>query len=284
MISSPGQRGIAALALAVTLAACGSDKATAPTTDSFEEIIADMSAAREEAAGHDQSDRVMALTFAIGALQLGAPVTSGTVVIDDSAEEFNFTSLALALDGVGDSAETTVTFLLAWRHTNADSLLVAFYTPSRAAGDALRSLFASKGFSRDWGADRSAAVARMIRASGSTALAITGDNVLETVGLIVRDSMWASSAALDDAPSGSATISASGGECHGGGGGGGAEAEDSVLFESSTLVSCASQTVNVTGSARLTRVAPDADGESEHSITIPAQSVAGVRVVMESPQ
>lgn len=280
MISSPGQRGIAALAIAVTLAACGSDKATAPTTDSFEEIIANMSAAREEAAGHDQSDRVMALTFAIGALQLGAPVTSGTVVIDDSAEEFNFTSLALALDGVGDSAETTVTFLLAWRHKNADSLLVAFYTPSRAAGDALRSLFASKGFFRDWSADRSAAVARMIRVSGSTALAMTGDNVLETVGLIVRDSMWASSAALDDAPSGSVTISASGGECHAGGGGGG----DSVLFESSTLLSCASQTVNVTGSARLTRVAPDADGESEHLITIPAQSVAGVRVVMEGPQ
>jgi hypothetical protein len=112
------------------LAACGSDKAAGPTTANNQQIISEMNAALDQAGEDDSFEHYFALQAAIVGLSVGAPVNPGNVTIDGNSYRFSTTSITMEdHDSVTDEVVNRFTLAIGWRHTNGDSLFVAFYAP-----------------------------------------------------------------------------------------------------------------------------------------------------------
>lgn len=275
MTSSCRLRGGALIAAALTLAACGSDKAAGPTTANNPQIIAELRAAYDDANASetDQSTRLAALDFAITALTLGSPVTAGSVTIDGASYPVSLTSYSLEFEN-DQGVTSSISIVTGWRETNGDSLLVLVYSPPGGGLLALHDA-AAPGVAR-LRAPRSlrlADLARMVR-GGTVAKEVTSGNFDLQVAAFVADSgVWEAAGEDGVIHSGSASFSAASGECD----------QDGVdqLGDADNIISCELEKASFGASADLADIGSQ-DGE-DRSLSVDAQSVTGVKVVSQAP-
>ena len=276
MLSTSSLRGTAILAAALTLAACGSDKAAGPTTANNQQIISDMMAAYQAAPDTAPGDQLLALQFAIVSLSAGAPVNPGSVTIGGRSYPFSTTSMTLEFRDVasGDVTERA-TIVTGWRHTNGDSMFVAAYAPdgeivfNRTAASTL--LNRSSG--RTLGM---ASLSAMVRSGNFTVSreATLGPDVAQFLAFIAGDGYWG--ADFDDGiVSGSLSSSQVSGECD-------LAAAGDVGVDTDGAT-CELQKSNVSMQANTW----DARWNEEEgtppagpAFTIPAQAVTGVKFVI----
>lgn len=130
MLTTSSMRVTSLLAAALTLAACGSDKAEGPSTANNEQIIAEMTNTLEQAGNDETFEHFLGLQAAIIGLSAGAPVNAGNITIDGESHHFNTTSITLEEhDSASGDIIERLTLAVGWRHTDGDSLFLAVYAP-----------------------------------------------------------------------------------------------------------------------------------------------------------
>lgn len=276
MLSTSSLRGTAILVAALTLAACGSDKAAGPTTANNQQIISDMMAAYHAAPDSAPGDQLMALQFAIVSLSAGAPVNPGNVTIAGRSYPFSTTSMTLEVrDAQSGDVTERATIVTGWRHTNGDSMFVAAYAPD--GGLVFNRTAASTLLNRSSGRTLGmAGLSAMVRSGNFTVsrAATGGPDVPQYLALIAGDDYW--EADYDDGiVSGSLSSSQVSGECDM------AAAGDVGVDTASTT--CELQKSNVsmqanTWDARWNEV--EGTPPAGPAFMLPAQALTGVKFVM----
>ncbi len=278
MFFSSSMRATAILATALTLAACGSDKAAGPTTANNEQIISEMSATLADTASFDPDTdyyRLITLQLAIAGLSSGAPVNPGNVTIDGRQYRFNTTSIvAEERDSVSGDVLYRMGIVVGWRHTSGDSVFIAAYTtPEAVATDRRTSLslmqqsVASK--------SKLADIAAMIRSgsySVSKSVSAGGPDQPMLLAVYLGGSFYGA-VPEQGVVSGSISYSAASGDCDVTGANNGGAVDISAD-------SCEPVSSNAAMQANtfdpMSETDPPAAGPV---ITIPAQTVVGVRFI-----
>lgn len=273
MFSKSSLRGTALLIAAGMLAACGSDKAAGPVPPDNDQIIAEMTAALDSLAndGTATLEQAMGLEFAIVGLSVGAPVSSGNVTIDGTS--YPFSTTALSIEGQDSTGSDVVngTLVIGWRKTNGDSLFLAAYSPYDTLGSGSLPFFAQPRS----GTLGVAEISRMLR-SGSITVSRASDPVayVPQFFALVADGKVFGSSEEADLVSGSISTSDLAGECD--------LAGLDASGMSDMFTGCSLQRSNIALQAN-TWAADSGAGvpSAGPEITIPAQSVDGVKVVAQ---
>ena len=271
MLSLRSVRYTALVAAALTFAACGSDKATGPTTANNEAIIADLQDAYDASGGidGDESDKLLALSFGITALSLGSPVSSGTVTIDNTRYPFSFTSFSLQVNEA-EGVSNSVSIVVGWRHSNGDSLVAMIYASEGFEIPALRGA-TPVGASqlRAPGSTRLADVARMLRSGKVSREIASGSLDLHVAAFVAGDEVWRADLGSGVLHSGSISATAATGDC-----------DDSglpLVGAGESIVSCEMQRSNFAAGAELVHL--DSEDEDGRALTLDAQAVTGAKVM-----
>ncbi len=279
MLTTSGMRVTALLAGAITLAACGSDKAAGPTTANNQQIISEMSATLADSASFDpDSDlyRVIALQVAIAGLSSGAPVNPGNVTIDGRSYRFNTTSLvAEGRDSVTGDVLYRTAIVVGWRHTSGDSVFIAGFTTDDGLVTDRRT---SVSLMRNSASSRSrienlAAMLRNGQYTVSRSVSPGGPDQPMLIALNLGNRFYGA-VADDGIVSGSSSYASAAGDCDVSGasevGFFGADADSCELVRATTAL-------NANTYDPLSETDPPAAGPV---VDIPSQAVVGVRLVV----
>ena len=275
MLSNSSLRGTAILAAALTLAACGSDKAAGPSTANNAQVISEMQSAMSQMDSNSTLEQGLVLQLAIVGLSSGAPVNPGNVRID--GESFNFSTTSVTLedrDADTDEVNGRVTFVVGWRHTNGDSVFIGAYTSDGGSVFLDRRAPSTRLERSGGGSMDMAGLSRMLQ-SGNFRISRTvapGPDAPVMFGLVLDDKVWM--AQIDHGiSSGSISSSDVDGDCN--------LDELGELAPDPDLASCTLQRSSVSLQADTW----DAYSEEEEpqagpAVTIPAQGVTGIKFIM----
>jgi hypothetical protein len=261
MLSLRSLRSGAIVAAAFTFAACGSDDLTSPDTNN-DALLAEVTAALGQTSESEQPVRFQALGAAAAALTAGAPVTSGTVIIDDDTLAFDLTSVTISYDdGYGPYDQQT--YVVGWRPGNIDSLAVFTYIKGYVAGMRHGPVFGGAMLAgRGGNALRS--VAPMVENGGGTVSKMPYPIDLQSVAFSDGQAEWASNSW--SVSTGSIVYGAASGECD--------DIDPSDFGMEEDLLSCAQQGVSVDGVGQLYEL-PEQE-ETGPVVRLPGQVVGGV--------
>lgn len=279
MFNMSSMRATALLAAAFTLAACGSDKASGPTTANNQQIISEMNATLADTASFDSETdmyRFIALQVAVAGLSSGAPVNPGNVTIDGRSYRFNTMSLvAEERDSVSGDVLYRTTIIVGWRHTNADSVFIAAYTANDGMAMDRRTSVSLMPRSTS-STSQLANVAAMLRSgqySISRSVAAGGPDEPMLMAVYLGDSFYG--AAPDQGiVSGSVSFASEAGDCDLAGASEGGFVD--VDADSCELVR-ANATMNANTFDPMSESDPPAAGPV---VSIPAQAVVGVKLIV----
>jgi len=266
MLSMRSLRSGAIVAAAFALAACGSDELTSPGTNN-DALLAEVTAALARTNGEEQPVRFQGLSAAAAALTAGAPVTSGTIIIDDDTLAFDMTSVTISYDD-GHGPYDQGTYVVAWRPGNIDSLAVFTYVKGYFAAMRHGPAFGGALVAARTGS-AARAVAPLIDGGDGKVSKMAYPIDLHSVAFSDGESEWASD--TWSVSSGSIVYGATGGECN--------DVEPSDFGIEEDLLSCALQGVSVDGLGQLYEL-PELE-TSGHVVRLPGQFVGGVAGVFE---
>jgi len=254
---------------AISLAACGSDKAAGPTTANNAQIVAEMQARLDSSTGLNFGSAI-GFQVAITALSSGAPVNPTTVTIDGKSYRFNSTVMRMETrDSTSGDIIARTGIFVGWRNTTGDSVIVIMFAPN---GEPVGDLRAQESLLRQLGTGASplASFSSAMRAVPRTvSRSISAGPDSPALFIVALDSSLFASSSDSDLASGSISYEAASGEC-----------DLSIIAEyslSDEYDSCAPlrTSLNVT--------AQTSSGSSEEpdgpQVTIPEQRVVGVTLV-----
>ncbi len=281
MLTTRSLRGTALLAAAFTLAACGSDKAAGPSTANNATIISEMNATLADTASFNPSTdmyKFIALQAAVASLSSGAPVNPGNVTLDGRSYRFNTTGLVVEeRDSVSGDVLDRLAIMVGWRHTNGDSVFIALYasdegvlTDRRTSVSLMQSVPSSR--------EKLARVGELLRSGRYTiakSVSAGGPDQPVLVATYLGGSFYGAMSE-DGIVSGSISHSTTSGECD-------LDGAEDADFIGLDAASCEP----VRSNASMTANTYDPTSESEPPaagpvVTIPAQSVFGVKFVVEA--
>lgn len=273
MFTNSSMRVTALLAAAFALTACGSDSAAGPTTANNDQIISEMQTAMGQMDTSTAEEQGLALELAIIGLATGSPVNPGNVSID--GRSYNFSTMSLTIeerDSASDvSGRTTV--VVGWRHTNGDSVFIAGYAPD-AGGIFLDRRAPSTRLDRSGGSVLDmAGLSRMVRSGNFTVskAASLGPDEPVLLALVVDGEVWMAQSG-EGIVSGSIASSGVDGDCDTQGMNG-----EELHLDGAT---CELQRSSISMNANTWDPYSDAEvPPAGPSVTIPAQSVTGVKFV-----
>ncbi len=254
---------------AISLAACGSDKAAGPTTANNAQIVAEMQARLDSSAGLNFGS-LIGFQTAITALSSGAPVNPTTVTIDGKSYRFNSTALRIETrDSTSGDVVARTGIFVGWRNTTGDSVIVIMFAPdNEPVGDlrAQESLLRQLGTSAS---PRASFISAMRAVPRTVSRSISAGPDSPAIFVIALDSSMFASLGDSDLASGSISYEAASGEC-----------DLSIVPEYSL-----SDQYDICAPLRtsLSFTAQTSSGASEEpdgpQVTIPEQRVVGVTLV-----
>jgi hypothetical protein len=279
MLTTSSARVTALLAAALTLSACGSDKAAGPTTANNAQIISEMKATLEDTASFSENDlyRYVGIQVAVAGLSAGAPVNQENVTIGEHSYRFNTISVvAEQRDSTsGDIFERT-TIVVGWRHTNGDTLFVAVYAPDEPVATDRRTSLSLMQRSMSASGSKLVDLGRMLGSgqySVSKALSAGGPDQPQLLAVYLGDALFGAGPEDEGIVSGSASYASVSGECE-------VPDVDFELIAELDPDSCEPQRANVALEANTQDVLAEADPlPAGPAVSIPAQSVVGVRFI-----
>ncbi|HEU4584523.1 MAG TPA: hypothetical protein VFR95_02190 [Gemmatimonadaceae bacterium] len=278
MPTTSTMRVTALLTLALTLAACGSDKAAGPTTANNAQIISEMKETLADSDSFSYTDlyKFISLQLAVAGLSSGSPVNQANVTIGERSYRFNTISITVEdQDSASGGAIERTNVIVGWRHTNGDTLFVAMYGPPAEVATDRRTSLALMQRSTSAGS-RLGELGRMLRSgrqSVSKSISAGGPDQPLVLAVYLGDSLFVADD-VDDFVSGSASYSSVSGECDIP-----VEGYDVFILQLDPD-SCEPQSSSVALRANTWDVLAETDSlPAGPAVTIPTQSVVGVKLV-----
>jgi hypothetical protein len=275
MLTTSSARVTALLAAALTLSACGSDKAAGPTTANNAQIISEMKATLEDTASFSDNDlyRYIGLNVAVAGLSAGAPVNQENVTIGEHSYRFNTVSVVSEQrdSASGDIFDRT-NIVVGWRHTNGDTLFIAVYAPDEPVATDRRTSLSLMQRSMASSGSKLLDLGRMLGSgqySVAKSLSAGGPDEAQLVAVYLGDALFGVGPEDEGIVSGSASYAGTSGECD-------IPDVDFELIVQLDPDSCEPVRSNVALQANTQDVLTEDAGPT---VSIPAQSVVGVKFI-----